>query len=337
MFHRRGLDVPESELQGVFNNLLSATSGNDDARHTAVRWFNRLYYDVRRWNEGFIRFLRSYPGFRDNATAGDYEQFRVTLREYLESLSDRYNEVKNDLCSSLKILSVRFTKDFSWLYKEDQAAFWEVRRLIDDSYAAEGGIIEIANGVCQFIWQIECSENPSNHREIRERIERYIDTSKREVDRLHQMASQVGIHLLTVREYEAALARDGSRNPELLVIGEVTMGDSYSAGQAGAMGPNAHAENMTFNQIWNQSSGKINLPDLAKELGILRAEMLKEAKEPQDYSDIGNLSTAETAAQQGDGPKALQHLAKAGKWALDVATKIGVAVAAAAIKESMGG
>jgi len=44
------------------------------------------------------------------------------------------------------------------------------------------------------------------------------------------------------------------------------MGDNYSAGQAGAMGPGAQASNMTFQQIWNQTQGSLDLQQLSKEL-----------------------------------------------------------------------
>ena len=36
-------------------------------------------------------------------------------------------------------------------------------------------------------------------------------------------------------------------------VRSIHMGDIYSAGQAGAMGPGAQASNITFQQIWNQS------------------------------------------------------------------------------------
>jgi hypothetical protein len=47
------------------------------------------------------------------------------------------------------------------------------------------------------------------------------------------------------------------------------------------------------------------------------------------------VGAAEKAASQGDGPTVLQHLKTAGKWTLGVAEKIGVAVAAEAIKRVM--
>ena len=50
-------------------------------------------------------------------------------------------------------------------------------------------------------------------------------------------------------------------------------GDRYSAGQAGAIGPGAHAHHMTFQQIWNQSASEIDLSLLARELSTLRQSL----------------------------------------------------------------
>ncbi len=49
---------------------------------------------------------------------------------------------------------------------------------------------------------------------------------------------------------------------------------------------------------------------------------------------IGAVASAQAAAQEGDGPTALSHLKTAGKWGLDVATRIGVNVASPAIKSA---
>src|SRR5262249_15021182 len=52
---------------------------------------------------------------------------------------------------------------------------------------------------------------------------------------------------------------------------EVIMGDKYDvSGQAGAIGPNASAHDMTFTQIWNQLDAKLELAQLANELQRLR-------------------------------------------------------------------
>lgn len=217
--------VPESDLQHVLNRLLDATTRNAGARKTAVRWFNRLYYDVRRWNESFIAFLRTYPGFPASKSPGEYKHFIAQLEEYRDSLKERYGTVKNDLCTSLKVLSARYSRDFGWLYKEDQSLYDEIRSFIDDSYATEMNIIRIAYSVCDFIYNISSDEDwhIQHHIEIVNRIRDYEDASKEAVSSLQQGAESVGIQLLDISEYEAILNNEGSTNPNVMVIGEITM------------------------------------------------------------------------------------------------------------------
>jgi hypothetical protein len=119
-------------------------------------------------------------------------------------------------------------------------------------------------------------------------------------------------------------------------VEKMHMGDNYSAGQAGAIGPNAQASNMTFQQIWNQVQGSVDLPRLARELGQLHTALRSQAKKPEHEMAIGAVAAAEADAKGGDGPNALEYLKKAGSWAFDVATKIGTDIAAAALKSSMG-
>ena len=57
---------------------------------------------------------------------------------------------------------------------------------------------------------------------------------------------------------------------------------------------------------------------------------------PEHDAAVGEIASAQVAAKAGDGPKAMSHLAKAGKWALDVAKKIGTGLAVAALKASLG-
>ena len=51
---------------------------------------------------------------------------------------------------------------------------------------------------------------------------------------------------------------------------------------------------------------------------------------------IGEVAAAQTAAAEGNGAKALEHLRNAGRWALDVSTKVGIGVATAALKTALG-
>jgi hypothetical protein len=108
----------------------------------------------------------------------------------------------------------------------------------------------------------------------------------------------------------------------------------YVVGQAGSVGDNAHAHDMTFQQAWNQSN--IDLPRLAEELTRLRAAMKQETEGTREQDKaIVAVADAEEAAINGDGPTTLQRLKAAGKWALGIAEKIGVTVAAEAIKRTM--
>jgi hypothetical protein len=119
-------------------------------------------------------------------------------------------------------------------------------------------------------------------------------------------------------------------------ITQINMGDSYSAGQVGAQGPGAHAHDINFNQVWNNISGSTNLALLADELGRLRQYLKENAKEANEDIVVGNVAQAEQEAKKGNGGKVLEFLSKAGKWALDAATKIGTSVATEALKKAMG-
>jgi hypothetical protein len=115
---------------------------------------------------------------------------------------------------------------------------------------------------------------------------------------------------------------------------EITMGDSYSANQVGAQGTNAHAHNISFNQIWNQNAEKFDIKTLENELSKLRGELKNKADTPEQLSELGMVANAEIEAKKGNGAKILKYLSKTGKWTLEVAEKIGVNIVIAAIKAS---
>ena len=114
------------------------------------------------------------------------------------------------------------------------------------------------------------------------------------------------------------------------------MGDTFSAGQAGAIGPGATASQVNFQQIWAQLQGSASVAELAKELGALRAAMRAAASEPEHELSIGAVAAAEAAVAAGDGVRTLEYLKEAGNWALDVATNIEVNIASYALKGSLG-
>ena len=118
---------------------------------------------------------------------------------------------------------------------------------------------------------------------------------------------------------------------------EVIVGDRYDVrGQAGAVGPNAHVHDVSFNQIWAQQGDDIDLAALADDLSRLRTALRERATTPEDDRIVAEVGQAEISAGGGDGPGALRHLRSAGKWAWETATAIGVGVAAAAIKAAAG-
>jgi uncharacterized protein YjbI with pentapeptide repeats len=116
------------------------------------------------------------------------------------------------------------------------------------------------------------------------------------------------------------------------------MGDTYNvSGQAGAVGQNTHAHNMTFNQIVNHFEKSIDLPVLANQLAELREEMAKrQDSSPQTAIAQGEAAKAEMAAKEGNTSKVVEYLKAGGQGLLDIAKETGKEILTAAIKASMG-
>ncbi|HUP61110.1 MAG TPA: hypothetical protein VNA69_11885 [Thermoanaerobaculia bacterium] len=125
-------------------------------------------------------------------------------------------------------------------------------------------------------------------------------------------------------------------NIHIETMKELVMGDQYKTGQAGAVGPQSHAQDMHFNQIWSERGSEIDLPKLAQELSALRTAMTPGVSDSEKAVALGEVAQAERAALANDGPGVIKHLASAGRWALETAEKIGVALAAALIKSQLG-
>lgn len=114
------------------------------------------------------------------------------------------------------------------------------------------------------------------------------------------------------------------------------MGDKYTTGQAGAVGPQSQAQNMSFNQVWSQFASENDAGKLAEELAVLRGALIQQAQSAEETVAAGEVAQAEVCAAKGDYEGVMGHLAKAGKWAFGVATAIGAGVAAAAMKGAIG-
>lgn len=123
-------------------------------------------------------------------------------------------------------------------------------------------------------------------------------------------------------------------------VQEVVMGDKYvTTGQVAAVGPNAHVHDVAF-QAWQTFSTGAgqggDLTVLAAQLDELRQHLRSSANTRDEDATVAEIGAAASAAEEGDGPRALSHLARVGKWALAAATTIGTTVAAAAIKAATG-
>lgn len=132
-----------------------------------------------------------------------------------------------------------------------------------------------------------------------------------------------------------------STYPKLVVqqifSNEATMGDQYNVtGQIGAIGKNSKSEGNVFNLEWKQIDSGSNLQLLASELELLRSAMRKEATDIEHDQAIVCVGDAMNAAKEQDSIRTLNHLKSAGKWAFNVATKIGTAVASKAIQTAIG-
>ena len=123
----------------------------------------------------------------------------------------------------------------------------------------------------------------------------------------------------------------------IIIQGDVIMTrDQYNIDQAGAVGPGAKAEGMTFNQIQLNYQGEVDISALSTDLSKLREAMRQNAQEPEHFVELGNIAAAEAEAKEGNKSKAFEALAKVSKWAVETATMIGATVAAEAIKSSIG-
>lgn len=115
----------------------------------------------------------------------------------------------------------------------------------------------------------------------------------------------------------------------------MNMGDTYITGQAGIVA--SSARDISFTQMWNQASASIDLAALSLDLDRVRDEMERAAEgEPERYAALAEVARAKQAADKADGSSVMQHLQKAGSWALDVAKVVGAGVAVAAIKSALG-
>src|ERR1700722_5108669 len=114
-------------------------------------------------------------------------------------------------------------------------------------------------------------------------------------------------------------------------------GDTFVTRNAGAVGPNATALNTTITENHNNASlSDVDLSALAPQLGLLKQAMKAEAEGTSQFKAAPRIFAAVARAQQANRPTPIARLKAAGNWAFETATKIGVSVAAEALKNALG-
>lgn len=126
-------------------------------------------------------------------------------------------------------------------------------------------------------------------------------------------------------------------NKPIIYIERNEMKDTYiNPGQAQIFGHVEKIESSNFIQSWNKISSFLDFNQLAKELAQLKEEMQKRAETPEQEMSIGSIAAAEKAAISNDGPKVLEYFKNAGKWAIEVATQIGIGLAIKELINALG-
>jgi hypothetical protein len=102
---------------------------------------------------------------------------------------------------------------------------------------------------------------------------------------------------------------------------------------------NFNATNMAVGhkaKIVKAGAQNVELASLAADLESLKQALVQEASSAADYQTVAEVQAAKEAADAGDEAGVERHLAKAGRWALDVAVRIGSAMAAGALNHALG-
>lgn len=122
----------------------------------------------------------------------------------------------------------------------------------------------------------------------------------------------------------------------LEIVKEKIMGNKYeNRGVVGAMGENPRADHSNFLQTTGVDFSDKEMSKLVNQLEDLKNALIQDGS-TKSLLAAAAVSEAKESAEAKDGTNLASALRKAGAWAFDIATKIGVTVAAAAIKKSAG-
>lgn len=198
-------------------------SRDDQRRRLAVKWVGELYGTVHAWNLVFIRFLKTYPGFRESVDPGDYREFLIKLSEYKTGLDERSPTVKYELCEPLHRLYDRFDNDFAYLQDKDPKRFQDLKGIVTNAYKGEDDVLHLAGSI---IWDVQrefevgysgdiagaplCEDlhrwHAANHNKICKIIMDYERRSNEAVYKLAFIARDAGLNFSVMDDYAQNIA-----------------------------------------------------------------------------------------------------------------------------------
>jgi hypothetical protein len=269
----------------------------------------------------------------------DYQFLDLDRVDRMKTIFDKYEHLAN-LSVAFQFVDARSGRSMYWSGAVSAAAVPTIKVTMNAEYPFIDGMPrEFQSRIANQATGYSIEEVLTEEFDLFE--QNFLETQSSETfDTYYELQKQAGIF-------------DGHYGPQTRVIymqkieGDQVMGNKttenfegdkneISKSQIGAVGSRARAQNMTFNGVWNRLEKSTDIKLLADQLEALRAAMEREANEPEHRLAIGAVTAAAQSARENHGPKVVEYLKSGGKWALGIAEKIGVSLAASALKGALG-
>jgi hypothetical protein len=266
------------------------------------------------------------------------ERVRRLQKELDLLLATSHYRESLEICSRLKHLKLRFEQYIlpTISHLQTQTDWRQLFWLIEDR---EGRIIQLVEGAADELRRELQRARAGDVSTVNRAARKLADELRPLLAELREMTNEI-LGLSGPRGF-LELTRDRSELSRAASIvvnhGAINMArDIFNVERAGAVGPHSSATNTTFIEQHSDPLAGADLAVLSAELARLKATMQMDAKRTEHYAALAAVSEAEDAAKIGDKTSVATKLKAAGTWAFDVATKIGVSVAAKAIQVAMG-
>lgn len=239
----------------------------------------------------------------------------------------RYRDAE-EICSRLHHLTTYYSSNIESVTR-NLPNFYEWQHILNNLNDQEGFIIILVN---RSISELQNLMYEKDIRKISTIAPVRVEEIRESLSQLHSLNSQI----LGLSGNEGLLEITENQNDVKPINVELILGDTYKVnGQIGAFGPYSNAHDISFNQEKSSFTTSIDFEKLPSELEILRQEMKKQSITVEHDIAINEIAKAEKAAKSKDFSKVFTFLKSAGKWALDIATQIGVTVATEALKQAI--